>query len=395
VRKLIFNLHLYTALVAGIFVVILGVTGSIMAFEDQLDRIFNPALFTVQPGTHKLPIPQLLDTLRGAFPGQKFNGLHTGSKPNESYYTGIKGGQAFVNPYTGQILGTRTTPTVLGNIHQLHLRLLLGPTGKSIVNIVAFTLVWLVISGLYLWWPLKRARISFGASFRRLVFDTHHAVGIYAALFLLAAGLTGIGIHFDDAISEWLNERTHSKAPVRMVPSTPIEGVKPITPDEAIARALDALPGTSSLSYGGPNGPRGSYYVVVHFPEDLTPGGRSWVVVDQYSGKPLFIENSRTAPAGTWTIIQNRAIHTGDILGYPSKIAMSLSCFMLIVQALTGYYLWLKINPNPSPMKDDCMVSTWPRISIDVPLGSFLLESFMIASTSVQKPPRSRPSTFA
>jgi len=342
VRKLIFNLHLYTALVAGVFVVILGVTGSIMAFEEELDHMFNPALFRIQPGGQKLPIAQLLGSLRAAFPGQRFSGLHIGSKPDESYYTGVKGATVFVNPYTGQVLGVRPQPTTLQNIHQLHLRLLLGPTGKSVVNIVSFILVWLVLSGIYLWWPLKRARIKFGASLWRVVFDTHHAVGIYSALFLLAAGISGIVIHFDGTIGDWLNEAVHARSPVRMVPSTPIEGVAPITPDEAVQRALAAIPGTSSIAVTGPNGPKGSYDVRLRFPEDLTPGGRSWVVVDQYSGKPLFIENSRTAPAGTWTIIQNRAIHTGDILGYPTKILMSVSCFMLIIQAITGYYMWLK-----------------------------------------------------
>jgi uncharacterized iron-regulated membrane protein len=127
-----------------------------------------------------------------------------------------------------------------------------------------------------------------------------------------------------------------------MLPSTPVEGARQITPDAAIENALAALPGTAPIAYIAPNGPKGSYYVSLHFPEDLTPGGRSWAVIDQYSGKPLFVENSRKAPRGTWTIIQNRAIHTGDIAGYPTKILMAVSCFLLITQALTGYYMWLK-----------------------------------------------------
>lgn len=341
-RKAIFNLHLYTALVAGVFVVILGVTGSIMAFEDDLDRIFNATLFTVQPGAQKLPLSQILDTLRAAYPGQRFNGMHIGSRPDESYYTGVKGGQVFINPYTGQVLGTRPVPTLLGDIHQIHLRLLLGAPGKNIVNVVAFVLVWLVSSGVYLWWPLKRANIKLGASLRRVVFDTHNTVGIFSTLFLLAAGLTGIVIHYDDAIGRWLNETSHAAAPLRSVPSTPVEGVRPIDPDEAVRRALAALPGTAPIAVNLPAGPKGSYYVSLHFPEDLTPGGRSWAVVEQYTGAPLFVQNSRTAARGTWTINQNRAIHTGDIFGYPTKILMAVSCLLLIVQALTGYYMWLK-----------------------------------------------------
>jgi uncharacterized iron-regulated membrane protein len=323
-------------------VVVLGVTGSIMAFEEDLDHLFNPALFKVTPGPQKVPVPQLLDTLKAAYPGQRFGGLHIGSKPDESYYTGIKGGQVFVDPYTGKVLGTRSTPTTLANIHQLHLRLLLGQPGKNVVNIVSIILVWLVLSGIYLWWPLKRASIKFGASLRRVVFDAHNAVGIFSALFLLAAGITGVVIHYDDSIGEWLNERAHMKSPVRTMPSTPIAGVKTISPEDAVRAATEALPGTAPLAFIGPNGPKGSYYVSLHFPEDLTPGGRSWVVVDQYSAKPLFIENSHTAPPGTRTIIQNRAIHTGDIFGYPTKILMAIACFLLILQSITGYYMWWK-----------------------------------------------------
>ncbi len=340
-RKLIFNLHLYTALVAGLFVVVLGVTGSIIAFEGELDRMWNPTLFRVQTGPRRQPLLGMLDTLRAKFPGQKFGGLHTGSEPDEAYYGNIKGGQVFMNPYTGEIIGTRSTPTTLQNIHQLHLRLLLGPTGKTAVNIVSLILVWLVLSGFYLWWPLKRASIRFG-NFRRVVFDAHNAVGIFSAVFLLTAGISGSVIHWDDEIGPYLNERANRKAPVRMVPSTPIPDAKQISGEEAARAALDALPGTALISVNTPNGPKGSYYVPVHFPEDLTPGGRSWVVVDSYSAKPLFIQNSRTAAPGTRLINQNRAIHTGDIFGYPTKILLSLACMMLIIQSISGYYLWWK-----------------------------------------------------
>jgi len=43
-RKLFFTLHLYVALIAGIFVVILGLTGSIMAFEPEIDHLLHSKL---------------------------------------------------------------------------------------------------------------------------------------------------------------------------------------------------------------------------------------------------------------------------------------------------------------------------------------------------------------
>ena len=49
-RKFLFNIHLYLALLAGVFVLTLGLTGSIMAFEPELDHLLHPRLSYVTPG---------------------------------------------------------------------------------------------------------------------------------------------------------------------------------------------------------------------------------------------------------------------------------------------------------------------------------------------------------
>ena len=317
-RKLIFNLHLYTALVAGLFIVILGVTGSIMAFEPELDVLFNPSLFKVQPGPTPLPVADIIGTLKAAYPHQKIGILELPSAPDRSYSASIRKTQVFINGYTGKIIGTRSLPTTLGDIHQLHQRLLLPKAiGGNIVAIASFVLLWLVGSGIYLWWPLKRVKVKWGASLRRVAFDLHSTVGIFAAFFLFALALTGIFVHFDDSLETHLNKMAHVAGPARMLPSKVEPGVTPITPDAAIATAKAMLPGTKPNIIFLPMGPKGSYRVNMYYPEDLT-GNRSWVLIDQYSGKPLFVESSRTADFGTKAIIENRAIHTGQIYGYPT-----------------------------------------------------------------------------
>lgn len=341
-RKLILNLHLYSALVAGVFIVILGVTGSIMTFETELDHAFNRALYDVQPGQNSLPITAIMKTLKAAYPHQKFPLLFLPSGPDRSYYVSGRGLQIFVNGYTGQIIGTRKTPTLLDQIHQLHLRLLIpGQSGRNIVFISSLLLIWLVISGLYLWWPLKRTKVKFKASLRRIAFDLHNAVGIYTFLFLFVLALTGAFVHFDDALQTGINKMAHVEDPLGRAPSTIIPGVKPITPDRALEVAKASLPGAKPNIMFFPIGPKGSYRINMYFPEDLT-GNRSWVLVDQYSAKPLFVESSRTAVIGNKLVLENRAIHTGQIYGYPTKILVSLSSLLLVVMVITGYYMWWK-----------------------------------------------------
>ena len=48
-RAVIVTLHMLGGFVAAVFVVVLGLTGSIMAFEDELDHLTHPHLFKVTP----------------------------------------------------------------------------------------------------------------------------------------------------------------------------------------------------------------------------------------------------------------------------------------------------------------------------------------------------------
>lgn len=93
--------------------------------------------------------------------------------------------------------------------------------------------------------------------------------------------------------------------------------------------------------------PNRAYLVRSRYPEDLTPGGRSIIVVDPYSRKVLYAEGSRTAPAGTRLVNLNRAIHTGDIFGMPSKIVMPLASPAVTLQFISGVVMWWKRKRHP------------------------------------------------
>jgi uncharacterized iron-regulated membrane protein len=346
-RKLMLNLHLYTALIAGLVIVILGTTGAIMVFESELDVIFHRSLFKVQPGAKAMPVADVIGVAKAAYPQWKFRYLVMPAGPDRSYYAMMVDSanvlhEVFVDGYTGRVVGARTLPTALDDIHQLHLRLLMPAiVGRDIVFVSSLVLIWLVVSGLYLWWPLKRTTVKLGASLRRIAFDLHSAVGIYTFVFLFVLAVTGALVHFDDTLASLANQAARVKDPLRAAPSAVTAGAKTIGPDQALSIARAALPGTKPNILMPPAGAKGSYRLNMYFPEDLT-GNRSWVLIDQYSGKVLFVESSRAAEIGNKLILENRAIHTGQIYGYPTKVLMSFSSLMVVVMAITGYYMWWK-----------------------------------------------------
>lgn len=340
-QKLLLNLHLYAAFVAGAFVVILGATGSVMAFEDQLDHLSHPHLFYVTPQSAPLPLADLAAAAGRQFSGEHADYFGMAVSPDLSYFVSFDSGNVYVNPYTGEVLGVRNGPTFLSNVHQFHLRLLAGNVGKTIVSWAGVFMLFLLLSGLYLWWPLKRATIRWNGSSARMWFDLHNAAGIFSLVFLLALTMTGLMIGFESVTTPMLFKLTRSEPVKSNFQATPRPGVERLTPDQAVAIARNAMPGAVPIGVNVP-GPKAVYRVALRFPEDLTPGGRSRVLVDPFGGRVLQAESSRTTAAGTRLITANRAIHTGDIFGLPGKAVMSLASLMAVLQVVSGLTMWWK-----------------------------------------------------
>ncbi len=344
VRKLLFNLHLYTALMAGAVVVILGVTGGIMAFEPEIDRLLHWKLWHVTPRGRALSISETGTAVLRAFPGEHVYGYFVSTVPGLSYQVELRRGLAYVNQYTGEVLGVQKGGMdFLGYVHQIHLRLLIrnkADSGKKIVSWAGLAMLFLLVSGAYLWWPYKRFTIARRESSRRFWFDVHATIGVSSLAFLLLLTVTGLIIGFEGATTPLLYRVTGSRPsrPPRAEITAP-PGAQPITPDQAFRVARASLPGAAPFYINIPE-PHEPYFVRLRYPEDLTPGGRSQVMVDPYTGKAIWVQGSRTAPAGARMVIANRAIHTGDIFGIPSKAVASLVSLMAVVQVLSGALTW-------------------------------------------------------
>jgi uncharacterized iron-regulated membrane protein len=361
-RKLLFSLHLYAALFTAVFALILGLTGSIMAFETEIDHLLHWKLSYVTPQTSVLSLAEIGTAVSKVFPGERIVGYGVSTSPDLSYQVGLERHWAYVNQYTGEVVGSGSgsdwVTVFLAKVHQFHLRLLItnrADPGKKIVSWSGVVILFLLLSGLYLWWPLKRVTIQWSGSSRRIWFDIHNVVGIFSLVFLLILSITGVMIGFERQTTPLLYRITGSK-PAREseIQLSPPPGATPITPDRALEIARAALPGAAPFEINVP-APKEPYEIRLRFPEDRTPGGRSTVLIDPYTGKVLFSQGSRTAPAGARLVIANRAIHTGDIFGIPSKVLMSLASVMLVVQVVSGVLMWWKrkIRRPPSPAAEN------------------------------------------
>ncbi len=218
VRQFILNLHLSIALVAGAFVMILGVTGSILSFEPELDRLFHPHLSYVSPRSEYLTLQEVGEAVSRTFAGEPIVAYWPSTSPDISSQVVLPRGIVYVNQYTGEVLGVRTRgQTFLGLVRALHTRLAAGDIGRSVLKWSGVAMLILLASGSYLWWPAKRVRIRGGWRRRGFWFDVHNSVGILSLLPLLVLTATGTAIGFEDQ-AESLLEKVTAPAPVRSVP---------------------------------------------------------------------------------------------------------------------------------------------------------------------------------
>lgn len=350
-RPVLFTLHSYLAIAVGLYVAILGITGAIMAFETEIDRLANSKITYVTPAPPRLSFAQLGDDVAKAYPGQKISFYDIGDAPNLSTVvllgstSGLPALSVYVNPYTGEILGSRATGlTVLDFIHSFHQRLTAPRPGRdrltrSFVSWISVIALFLVVSGVWLWWPSKRFAIRAPGG-RPFWFDVHASFGIAAAAFLILLTLTGMGLGFESSTKLLYALAGSQASPPLRVPPPTVDAKRPITIDRAFAIASDALPGARPFLIAGLT-PRGTYVVNARTPADQGSVGRpALIVINQY-GAVLSAEDPGAAP-GARLVALNRAIHIGDVFGIPTKAIMALASLTISFQAVTGIVMWIK-----------------------------------------------------
>jgi uncharacterized iron-regulated membrane protein len=318
-----------------------------MAFEPEIDHLVHSKLSYVEPGEKALSLADISDAVHKAYPHDTIAGYHLSTSADISYQVYTNAQTVYINQYNGKVLGTMTEPDfwqkAQNTIHQLHLRLAFRDnhdTGKLIMSWTGVMLLIILPSGLILWWKQKRVSIRAEGQSRQLWFDLHSMIGIFSFIFIMISVITGVIIGFENKTTPLLYKITSSKPierPEIKIVAHP--NVKPISPDSALQIVRLAMPGASPFDINVPAQTE-AYSIRCRYPEDLTPGGRSMAVIDPYTAKVLYLESSRSVPAGTRLKIANRAIHTGDILGTASKIFGLLICLALCSQIMSGVRMW-------------------------------------------------------
>jgi uncharacterized iron-regulated membrane protein len=355
------KLHLLLALGAGFLFALLGLTGSLGIYREDIDALLNPRLAIDHPEGGYQSLDKIIAAVRAAHPDRHGawtlemprspRGMVTVwfEKPRETYFKWYAPLMVSVNPYTAEVVASRFWGSTFTTwLLDLHSHLLLGLSGRKAVGILGLLLMCSAGSGLYLWWPgvkgLPKAltvRRQFGML--RFATDLHRITGFLSAVAILTLAGTGFLLAYPK-LAETLTGAAgmgHGETDGSIV-STAVPNDHPLGLEGAEFIARAPFPNAELRRISTPAGDSGVFEI--HFRQDNEINQRhpfTTVWVDRWSGHILEVRDParftarQTAAAWLWPL------HSGEALGPAGRLLWFLAGQALFFLYLSGLFRWL------------------------------------------------------
>lgn len=359
-KKILFQLHWLLGISAGLVLAIMGVTGAVYGFQDEILAGLNPRVLQVEAGERtRLPLAQMVERVEQAS-GQRVAGLGLSEAPDAvgraslQPAPGERRGQTLLfDPYSGELLGEPRGSEFFMLMFKLHRWLAMGDVGKQITAFSTVALIFFCLSGLYLRWPRRalswRAWLTLDWAKRGRAFnwDLHAVAGTWALLFYLCAGLTGLYWSYDwyrEGLTRLLGEaggeaRREGGRGGREAPAGAPPQINYAALQASLAQA--AGPGLASWNLRLPAAagqPASIFYL-----GDEAPHSRALnqLTLDAGSGRVQQHQRYADKPFPAQLLASVYPLHSGEYFGWPGRILMALASLALPLFAITGWLLYL------------------------------------------------------
>ncbi|MHA4893329.1 PepSY-associated TM helix domain-containing protein [Pedobacter sp. PWIIR3] len=345
--------HLYLGIFAGLILSVVGLTGSILVFQDEIDQCLNKELFETTKGQHHADFAEITDLIKKNYPKLKYDYILLSSySPSATYWLHVEKTEQdiYINPYTGKICGKRLHESgFIGTVTMIHRTLLIPAIGRYVVGLSALILLILTISGVRLWLPKKwkqlRAAmgVKFSGSFKRKNYDWHKAIGIYTSPMVALMALTGFSISFSVLVIPLLlmlsGLSPNHVQQIFYAKSTYVKDAKPLSVKQVTDIAARLMPDAKVGFIGFPKDSVDHYSLNMIGPELPKLGSRELISLDQYSGKVLV--SSRDFPqSGRAYLSWLTPIHYGTFGGLTTQLLALIGGLAPISMLITGVIIW-------------------------------------------------------
>jgi uncharacterized iron-regulated membrane protein len=350
-RRALFQVHLWTGVLTGLYVFVVCITGAALVFRIDLQRTLHPDLFTPSADGPPADPVAVMETVRSAYPAGRLSGVDAPTTARPTYLAYVSSGERFLtlllDPVTATLLGELPERSLVRTIQDLHFDLLAGRTGRVVNGIGACWMVVLAATGLVIWWPgttgwRRGFTVDFRRNWKRVNWDLHSATGVWTVAFVAMWALTGVYFAFPSqfrATVNWMSPVGTSQTP-RSNPAA--AGTSPLSwralvdlarqhvPDQHVARVV--VPATDRAAL-----------LVLFSKLRPTPVGSTTltpVYLDQFNGAVLSEPPRGRRTAGDVVMAWVGPLHVGSFGGTGVKVAWLVLGLSPPLLFLTGFIMW-------------------------------------------------------
>lgn len=362
-KRKLFRLHSWLGLVTGIFLVLLGLSGSALVFRPELDTFFNRDLLTVAAPPNAWRVQALsrcYDQIARKYPNlDGIAWLNPDAGPTDAYDFRIYFNDARLltydlglisfDPYTGQVLregpASDFTPSLLDWLFQFHFSFQLGIPGAALTAVFGITMLLSLLTGAVIYrkmlWRVLTFRVRINRkNWRTISSDLHRIVGVWSLLFNAVIFFTGFWMNlFAFQSKTWQNEVVPTRANTLMA----------VSPDQMYRQALAAMPDLEPTYVYLPTQPMRKFEVRGYLKgQNKLFGSGSSVKVDQQTGRIAQLNRFSEKTALEQIEATFHPLHVGNFGGVIVKILYVIIGLTPGLLAITGFMLWWRRTGKPA-----------------------------------------------
>ncbi|UXI68600.1 PepSY-associated TM helix domain-containing protein [Tahibacter amnicola] len=338
-RKVLKWLHLWVGLSAGLVFAMLGLTGAVLLWQPELAQ---RSVAAYERPAHREAAATLIDRVRRDIPD--VSGIELPRADMPVWQVFAKGKRLYLDD-EGTVLATRSRDTdLILWLRDLHMHLLAGDAGEAVLGVIGIALLFLLVTGIYLWWPGRGAILG---SFRwysqppvRRWLTWHRSLGAGVVPLLLLLAVTGTLMVYSGFTRSTLRSLMGDAPEPRPPAPIAVDPQRAIDWNALLAAAQAALPEAElrRITFG-----RGDNAVVTvrgRQPGEWHPAGRSSVALDPYSAQVLTVQDATRQGAGARAAGAMYPLHTGNAGGLPMRLVLTAVAFAPCFLLVTGFLFW-------------------------------------------------------